>query len=65
MKIHSPPTHAALRAMNLTAEWNRLEKSLLKIDGPEVLGEGDEWGHDQSTFYHVMGGYDAGYFTYL
>ena len=62
MTIHEPKDHASLEALNITETYNGLRKDISKIDGPEVLGEGNGWGNGQATFGHLMGGYDAGMF---
>jgi metallopeptidase MepB len=60
MTIHEPKDHPSLEAMNISETYNALRKDISKIDGPEVLGEGNGWGNGQATFGHLMGGYDAG-----
>lgn len=60
MTIHEPKDHASLEELNISETYNALRKDISKIDGPEVLGEGNDWGNGQATFGHLMGGYDAG-----
>ena len=60
MTIHEPKDHASLEELKISETYNALRKDISKIDGPEVLGEGDAWGNGQATFGHLMGGYDAG-----
>jgi metallopeptidase MepB len=60
MTIHEPKDHAGLEAMDVSETYNALRKDISKIDGPEVLGQGNGWGNGQATFGHLMGGYDAG-----
>jgi metallopeptidase MepB len=60
MTIHEPKDHASLEAMDISETYNALRKDISKIEGPEVLGEGNKWGNGQATFGHLMGGYDAG-----
>lgn len=65
MTVHEPESHEAIETMNLSATHNSLRKEILLIDGPESLGQGDEWGRGQANFRHLMGAYDAGYYSYL
>jgi metallopeptidase MepB len=65
MTVHEPESHEAIENLNISATYNNLRKKIWQIEGPEVLGQGDEWGHGQANFGHLMGEYDAGYYSYL
>jgi metallopeptidase MepB len=65
MMVHEPESHEAIEKLNISALFNTLQKELLQIDGPEVLGLGNEWGNGQANFGHLMGDYDVGYYGYL
>ncbi|PMD67393.1 uncharacterized protein K444DRAFT_606334 [Hyaloscypha bicolor E] len=58
--VHEPASNEAIENMNITAEWNETRKEITKLDGPEVLGQGYEWGDG-----HAMDEYDAGFYGYL
>lgn len=59
MTIHEPNDHETIEKMKISEKYNWLRKDISKLDGPEVLGNGDDWGNGQATFGHLMGGYDA------
>jgi len=65
MTIHQPDSCEAAEMMNMSELWNTLRKDIMKIEGPESLGHGNEWGHGEANFPHLLGDYDAGYYGYL
>lgn len=52
MKIHEAKGHEELEEMNFSELYNEMRHEICKLDGPEVLGEGNGWGkstEDRST----------------
>lgn len=65
MMIHQPESHEIAEKFNTSVLWNTLQKDILGVEGPETEGKGEEWGHMDAIFPHLMGDYDAGYYGYL
>lgn len=63
--VHKPGSHEAIRDMDISEIWNKLRRSICLLDDLSALGRADECGHGYTTFQHVMGEYDAGYYSYL
>lgn len=63
MTVHTPATHAAAEAFELSTLYNNLRSEISGLKGPDSLGP--DWGNGQATFGHLIGGYDAGYYGYL
>ncbi|KAF9877612.1 putative peptidase family M3 [Colletotrichum karsti] len=65
MAVHSPESHTVIENMNVSATYNRIRCEIYPAEGPEAVGENDEWGHGYVNFGHLVGDYDAGYYSYL
>lgn len=65
MTVHQPADHEAIQKLPISATYNKLRHDITQMDGPEALNMGEEWGHGEATFGHLIGGYDAGYYGYL
>jgi thimet oligopeptidase len=50
--------HTADGPVNTTKVWHDASEEILGLDEPEGL-------HPAATFSHIMGGYEAGYYSYL
>ncbi|KAJ6013703.1 Metallopeptidase MepB [Penicillium herquei] len=65
LKIHTPRTHQEILDLDISSKFNSLRKAIRLTDGPEILGQGDGWGHGEGNIPHWMGTYDAGFYSYL
>jgi metallopeptidase MepB len=65
MTIHEPESHEAAKNLNAGSTFNNIRSKIWPVEGPEALGEGDEWGHYEATFGHLMGEYHASFYSYL
>ncbi|KNG91709.1 putative thimet oligopeptidase [Aspergillus nomiae NRRL 13137] len=61
MVVHEPDDHNAIKELDISAKYNNLLARILPMDGPE----GGGWGYGQTRFQHLLGEYDAGYYSYL
>lgn len=50
MAVHEPKSHSALESLDFSGLYNSMRKDISKIDGPEVLGQGNTWGNGEATF---------------
>lgn len=62
MTVHTPASHAAAEAFDLSSLYNSLREEISGLKGPALASN---WGNGQATFGHLIGGYDAGYYGYL
>lgn len=65
MAVHEPKSHADIKVMDISATYNDIRSKAFPPDGPGVLGQCGSWGHGQTHFAHLLGGYDAGFYSYL
>jgi hypothetical protein len=61
MKVHNLEKSEDAETVDPTVEYNKLRTEITLLDPPE--GMGDDFGHGEATFGHLMGGYDAGKFS--
>ncbi|QKX52953.1 uncharacterized protein TRUGW13939_00024 [Talaromyces rugulosus] len=61
MVVHESDDRHAIEGLDVSAKYNELLARILPMDSPE----GDDWGHGQTRFQHLLGEYDAGYYSYL
>lgn len=52
LKLHELPTHEDAANLDPTEIYNKLFLDIIKIEGPEALGEGFHWGHKVSWQHH-------------
>lgn len=61
MRVHQPKSLESIRALDISAEWNRLQTEISHLETPD----GENWGHGQANFDALMRAYDAGFYGYL
>ena len=44
MTVHEPASHADAEVLDLTEFYNKLRTEITQLDGPELFGEGYQWG---------------------
>lgn len=64
LKLHELPTHDDAANLDTTEIYNKLFLDIIKVEGPEALGQGFHWGHKESTFHHIMSNYQGAYYAY-
>lgn len=65
LAVHCPASREELERMNLTETFNKMRVEILSLHGGEAIGDGWEWGHGETVFRNILGGYDAGYYSYI
>ena len=65
MLIHEQPSQEAAKTVDTTVTWNQMRTNITHIIGEENTSpKGWRWAHYQSTFTHLMQGYQAQYYGY-
>ena len=62
MKVHDPPSHEDLEAMDNGATFNSLLQELTHLAGPD---DGSSMGHGHVVTSHFMWGVEASYYSYI
>lgn len=57
MDVHQPLSLEALKKMDISTVWNRLQT---EVSHPDTL-DGNDWGHGYTNFDALMHAYDAGF----
>jgi metallopeptidase MepB len=65
MAVHNPESHEALERMALAETFNRIDRDVRLLHGPEDLGGTLDWGCAFTHFSHLTGEYDSQYYTYI
>lgn len=65
MKVHGPASHDNILKLSISGSYNTLRKEIGLIDGPEALGQPDDWGHGYAISPHFMENQAAAYYSYL
>ena len=63
MKMHDIASPDILDTLDPQIEYNKLREEICGLDGPDDSGYG--FANGQARFWHMVGGYDAGYYGYL
>ncbi|EAZ63424.2 saccharolysin (oligopeptidase) [Scheffersomyces stipitis CBS 6054] len=59
MKLHTTATKEELDELDLTKEWNEMRDEIALVDSDHIPTKG------YSSFGHIAGGYESGYYGYL
>ena len=66
LTIHQPESHEAAEKTDYSGLYNSLRQEITRLEGPDPRGTSHQnWGHGETTFFHLMSDYDAGYYGYL
>ncbi|KAH8664640.1 metallopeptidase MepB [Xylariales sp. PMI_506] len=66
MAVHQPPSQEPMTTAEIAAIYSDLMHEVYLVDKPDHDDGGKEnWGSGYASFGHMMGDYDAGYYSYL
>lgn len=63
LKVHQIETAQEIEALDIATLYSELRRQIYPVDMPQSEVE-EGWGNGYASFGHLMGEYDAGYYSY-